>query len=139
MHQLYELAQDDAGRICAVPVGIAPRAIQEGVRKILVAEEDIDRGVGQRQRPKPVALIVRSQTSGGSGLEEHTFHLGQIRIEFVMQMRRVTGTGDGLLERLAELLFDRRTKCAIALHGFKKNDPTARFHKALQSVQFLFR
>ena len=49
MHQLYELAQDDAGRICAVSVGIAPRAIQEGVRKILVAEEDIDRGVGGSQ------------------------------------------------------------------------------------------
>lgn len=110
MHQLYDLAQDDAGRICAVPIGIAPRAIQEGVRKILVAEEDIDRGVGQRQRAKPVALVVRSQTLGGLGLEEHASHLGQVRIEFVMQMRRVTGSGDGLLERSAELLFDRRTK-----------------------------
>ena len=110
MHQLYELAQDDAGRIRSVSVGIAPRTIQEGVRKILVAEEDIDRGVGQRHRAKPVALVVRSQTSGGLGLEEHASHFGQVRIEFVMQMRRITGSGDGLFERCAELLFDRRTK-----------------------------
>ena len=48
MHQLYKLAQDDAGRIRAVSVGIAPRAIQEGERKILVAEEDIDRGENGR-------------------------------------------------------------------------------------------
>ena len=105
-----QLAQDDAGRIRAVSIGVAPRAIQEGVRKILVTEEDSDRGIGQRHRSKPVALAVRSQTSGGSGLEEDAPHLGQFTIGFAIQMRRVTGSGDGLLERVAELLFDRLTK-----------------------------
>ena len=110
MHQLYELAQDDAGRICAVPVGIAPRAIQEGVRKILVAKKDFNCGVGQRHRSKPVALVVRSLTSGGLWLEKHASHRSQVSIEFVMQMRRVIGSGDGSPECRAELLFDRRTK-----------------------------
>ena len=105
-----QLAQDDAGRIRAVSIGVAPRAIQEGVRKILVTEEDSDRGIGQRHRSKPVALAVRSQTSGGLWLEKHASHRSQVSIEFVMQMRCITGTGDGLLERRAELLFDRRTK-----------------------------
>ena len=105
-----QLVQDDAGRIRAVSIGVAPRAIQEGVRKILVTEEDSDRGIGQRHRSKPVALAVRSQTSGGSGLVEDAPHLGQFSIGFVIQMRRVTGSGDGLLERVAELLFDRLTK-----------------------------
>ena len=76
LHPLHQLLQDHAGRICAVSIGVTPRAIQEGVRKILVAEEDSDPKVGQRHRPKPVALVVRSQTLGGSWLEEHAFHLG---------------------------------------------------------------
>ena len=107
---MHQLVQDYAGRICAVSVGIAPGAIQEGVRKILVAEKDFDFGVGQRHRSKPVALVVRSQTLGGLRLEKHASHLGQVSIEFVMQMRRVIGSGDGSPKRRADLLFDRRTK-----------------------------
>ena len=105
-----QLSQDDAGRLRAVSIGVAPRAIQEGVRKIFVAEEDSDLGVGQRHRPKPMALVVRSETSGGSGLEKHASDLGEDGIESAMQMRHVTSPRDRLLKYRTELFFDRFTK-----------------------------
>ena len=107
---MHQLVQDQAGRIRAISVGVAPGAIQEGVRKILVAEEDFDRGIGQRHRPKSVALVVRTYSSSGSILKRHASYLVQLGIEFAMQMRHVTSSGDGVLELNPELLFDQLAK-----------------------------
>ena len=63
---MNQVVQDHAGRIRGVPVGVEPRAIQQGKGKIFVAEEDLDLGVGYRQCTNPVRLVVGSQWVWGS-------------------------------------------------------------------------
>ena len=53
-----QLVQDIAGRIRAVPIGVEPRAIQNGVGQVFAAEKDPDFRIGQRHRTKPVGLLV---------------------------------------------------------------------------------
>ena len=107
---MNQVVQDHAGRIRGVPVGVEPRAIQQGKGKIFVAEEDLDLGVGYRQRTNPVRLVVGSQKASGSGLVRHASDSGQVGIAFGMQIPRVTSPREGLLEDRTELLFDRLTK-----------------------------
>ena len=75
-----------------------------------MAEEDLDLGVGYRQRTNPVRLVVGSQKASGSGLVRHASDSGQVDIEFGMQVQRITNPRDGLPEDRIELLFDRLRK-----------------------------
>ena len=54
-----------------------------------MAEKDFDLRIRQPQRTKPVVLLVRSQTSAGSGLEGNATDLVEFGIEFVMQIHGV--------------------------------------------------